>query len=121
VRQVAYFDYGANYDVYDPILMGTDEGDITLVYTVSSPTLNPRLEIVGRKATDATGTLAQGIGTFILVATGAHTAIQWWGRYSACAIPLNSVTRGTIWCGGEYAGSVAAPGWNTRLFSFRTE
>jgi hypothetical protein len=122
VTQVNYFDYGPNYDLYDPTLMGTDENDISLIYTVSGPTLNPRVELVGRKATDAPGMLAQGSGTFVLVANGAHTASDSrWGYYSSCAISLNSVTRGTIWCGSEYPGSVAAPGWNTRLFSFRTE
>jgi catechol 2,3-dioxygenase-like lactoylglutathione lyase family enzyme len=39
--------------------------------------------------------------------------------YEVALKPLNSVTRSTIWCGGEYAGS--DPVWNTRLFSFRTE
>jgi hypothetical protein len=119
VTQVAYFDFGANFDLYDPTLMGTDEGDITLVYNISGPSLYPSIEMTGRKATDAPNTLGQG-GAPVRIATGTHTGASW-GRYSSCAIPLNSVTRGTIWCTVQYAGSVAAPGWNTRLFSFRTE
>jgi hypothetical protein len=124
VRQAAYFDFGSSYDLYDPTLMGTDEGDITLVYNISGPTLNPSIEMTGRKATDADGTLGQG-GATVRIATGAHTQTasigNIWGYYSSCAIALNSVTRGTIWCAAQYTGSVAAPFWNTRLFSFRTE
>jgi hypothetical protein len=121
VRQVAYFDFGSTYDLYDPTLMGTDEGDITLVYNMSGSTLYPRIEMTGRKATDAPNTLGQG-GYYVLIANGAHTqTMSAFGENSSCAIPLNSVTRGTIWCAAQYTGSVAAPGWNTRLFSFRAE
>jgi hypothetical protein len=121
VRQVAYFDFGSTYDLFNPTLMGTDEGDITLVYNMSGSTLYPRIEMTGRKATDAPNTLGQG-GYYVLIANGAHTrTMSAFGENSSCAIPLNSVTRGTIWCAAQYAGSVPSPGWNTRLFSFRTE
>jgi hypothetical protein len=72
------------------------------------------------EATDADGALGQG-SAFVRIASGAHrrSPSSTWGYYSSCAIPLNSVTRGTIWCAGEYAGS--DPLWNTRLFSFRAE
>jgi hypothetical protein len=124
VTQAAYFDFGSSYDLYDPTLMGTDEEDITLVYNISGPTLNPSIELTGRKATDAPNTLGQG-GATVRIATGTHTQTALigniWGYYSSCAIALNSVTRGTIWCAAQYTGSMAAPFWNTRLFSFRTE
>jgi hypothetical protein len=119
VTQAAYFDYGSDYDLFDPALMGTDENDITLAYNISGPTLYSSIELTGRKASDTDNTLGQGNG-YALVAGGTHTTSDW-SAYSSCAISLNSVTRGGVWCAGEYTGSVADPGWNTRLYSFRTE
>ncbi|HEY7092935.1 MAG TPA: hypothetical protein VH393_07140 [Ktedonobacterales bacterium] len=120
VTQVAYYDFGSSVDVYTPTLMGTDENDIILFYNLSGPTLNPSIGLTGRKATDADNTLGQGAYSWLLSGAHAHTTSSW-GEYSSCAISLNSVTRGTIWCAAEYAGAVAAPGWNTRLFNFRVE
>jgi glyoxylase-like metal-dependent hydrolase (beta-lactamase superfamily II) len=56
----------------------------------------------------------------VTVVSGTHFAPDW-GAYSACAISLNSVTRGGIWCGGQYTGSMTGLGWNTRLYNFRLE
>jgi hypothetical protein len=55
------------------------------------------------------------------VVTGTHTTSGQWGRNIGCALPLNSVTRGIIWCAGQYNGSQASPGWNTRIYALRTE
>ena len=123
VIQTGYLDYGSSYDVYTPTLMGTDENDISLVYNISSAgTLYPTIELVGRKATDAPGTLAQNTGAYDLIASGSHSNTSGsWSVYSACTVTLNSVTRGGIWCGGQYTGSAADPGWNTRLYNFRME
>ncbi|HEX3270187.1 MAG TPA: hypothetical protein VHR15_06030 [Ktedonobacterales bacterium] len=119
VTQVAYFDYGSTYDLFNPVLIGTDENDIALVYSISGPSLYASIELTGRKASDADNTLGQGAG-FVSVADGTHIAFAW-GNYSACAISLNSVTRGGVWCAGQYTGSIAVPGWNTRLFNLRAE
>jgi hypothetical protein len=121
VTQVSYFDFGSGTDLYEPMLMGMDENDISLVYNISSGGLNPSIEMTGRKATDAPSTLGQGGGSVVIVA-GTHPTGYDWSEYSSCAIALNSVTRGTVWCAAEYMGSVTdIAGWNTRLFSFRTE
>ena len=64
-------------------------------------------------------TLGQGSG-YVLVADGMHSASRW-NEFSSCAISLNSVTRGGIWCAGEYPGAIADPGWNTRLVNLRAE
>jgi hypothetical protein len=122
VNQVAYYDFGSNFDLYDPTLMGTDENDISLVYNISGPALNPGIEMTGRKASDAYNTLGQGSG-HVLIASGTHVSLfHQWSEYSSCAISLNSVTRGGVWCAAQYPGSVTDPGgWNTRLFNFRTE
>jgi hypothetical protein len=108
-------------DTYMPTIMGTDENDISLVYNYSGASIFPGIVVTGRKSTDANGIMGQLAGSyFVAVGTHTHTTGRW-GDYSACAISLNSVTRGGIWCGGEYAGPVANPGWNTRLYNIRTE
>jgi hypothetical protein len=110
-------------DVYMPTMMGTDEDDVLLVYNYSSGTVYPSILFNGRKATDANGQFGQvSNGGGVTVVSGTHTnASTRWGDYSACAVPLNSVTRGGIWCAGEYTGSRADPGWNTRLYRVRLE
>jgi hypothetical protein len=119
--QISLFFYGT-MDTYMPTLIGTDEDDLALVFNSSGPSMYPGIGMVGRKASDRPGIMDGGSGAFVTVASGAHVQTSGaWGGYSSCAIALNSVTRGTIWCAAEYVGSVGEPGWNTRLFSFRTE
>jgi hypothetical protein len=111
----------SSIDTYMPTIMGTDENDITLVYNYSGTSILPSIVVTGRKATDANGTMGQLAASYF-VATGTHTnGSGRWGDYSACAITLNSITRGGVWCGGEYTGSVPANGWNTRLYNIRAE
>jgi hypothetical protein len=61
------------------------------------------------------------LDTSQFVVAGTHTTSGQWGRNIGCALPLNSVTRGIIWCAGQYNGSQASPGWNTRIYALRTE
>ena len=58
--------------------------------------------------------------SIVISSSSGHPSGTWEGS-SACATALNSVTRGTLWCVGEYQGSVPDPGWNTRIFSLRVE
>src|SRR5690242_17727164 len=106
-----------------PTMMGTDEDDVLLVYNYSSGSVYPSILFNGRKATDANGQFGQlSNDGGVTVVSGTHTnASTRWGDYSACAVTLNSVTRGGIWCAGEYTGSVGNPGWNTRLYNIRAE
>jgi hypothetical protein len=121
VTQTGLINYGASADTWMPTLMGTDENDMTLVYNYDTTSSFPSIVWTGRKSTDAQGSMDQGGGGFFVV-SGTHTNSSGrWGDYSACAVTLNSVTRGGIWCGGEYTGSQASPGWNTRLYNLRTE
>jgi len=107
-------------DSYMPTLMGDDENDVLLVNTVSNGSIYPSIIYSGRKATDANNTFGQGSG--VTVVSGTHTNLSGrWGDYSACAVPLNSVTRGGIWCAGEYAGSQTGNCWNTRMYRVRLE
>jgi len=104
-------------DYYTPSVVGTDEDDIVLVFNRSSTSAYPGIAYTGRKASDAHNAMA-GNATVI---TGTHATTTTWGKYSACAISLNSVTRGTIWYAAEYTGATADPGWNTRLINLRAE
>jgi hypothetical protein len=57
----------------------------------------------------------------VAVIAGAHATTTLWAKYSACAISLNSVTRGGVWCVGEYTSSLPDPNWSTRLVNLRAE
>jgi hypothetical protein len=105
-------------DAYTPSIVGTDEDDIVLVFNGSAASGSdgyPGVYYTGQKASQSSSApSSQVIG-------GTHATTATWGKYSACAISLNSVTRGGIWCVGEYAGATPDPGWNTRLFNLRAE
>ena len=104
--------------VFDPMLWTTDEQDDVLVYHVVSSAHNiyPSIGYSGRKATDAPNTLGQDTSAFVM--TGIHVASAF---SPMCALPLNSVTRGIVWCSAGYGGALPDPGWNTRIFALRTE
>jgi hypothetical protein len=108
---------------YMPTLIGTDEDDALLVYNYSSASAYPSIVYNGRKAIDANGSMGQiASGGGITVISGTHTNTGGrWGDYSACAAPLNSVTRGGICRGGEYTGSRPDSSLNTRLYRIRLE
>jgi hypothetical protein len=108
-----------NTDVYVPTVMGTDENDMSLVFNYSGNAtsgLYPSIGFTGRKVSDAPGTMGQG-GASATAASGLNNGGNW-GGYAGCAIPLNSVTRGSVWCAYEYAVSNA---WKTRLMALRLE
>jgi hypothetical protein len=110
--------YDSSQDAYTPSIVGTDEDDIVLVFNGSAASGSdgyPGVYYTGQKASQSSSApSSQVIG-------GTHATTATWGKYSACAISLNSVTRGGIWCVGEYAGATPDPGWNTRLFNLRAE
>jgi hypothetical protein len=119
ITQTGLSFYSDTTDTWMPTIMGTDENDISLVYNYSTTTSFPSIVVTGRKATDAQGGMGQFVGSFFVAVGTHHSTFGRWGDYSACAVTLNSVTRGGIWCAGEYAGS--DPVWNTRIYNFRTE
>lgn len=118
VTQSSTWYYNAGTYAYMPTLMGSDEDDMTLVFNFSTGVdFFPSIFYTGRKVTDPLRTMGQGATSIIVGGTHDNTSGRW-GDYSACAVPLNSVTRGTIWCAGEYTGSNL---WNTRLYALRVE
>jgi hypothetical protein len=114
--------WGANQYFFAPALIGSDEGDVALVVNYSNNTGGPTIMYTGRKASDQANMMAHGTdnANLVPISSATHPSGAWDGA-SACAIALNSVTRGTLWCVGEYQGSVPDPGWNTRIFSLRVE
>jgi hypothetical protein len=114
--------WGSNQYFFTPALIGSDEDDVALVVNYSNNTSGPILMYTGRKASDQVDMMAHGTNnaTFVLNSGIPHPSGAWDGA-SACAVALNSVTRGTLWCVGEYQGGVADPGWSTRIFSLRVE
>lgn len=123
VSNQGIFGYVGGY-TYMPTLEASSELDETLVFNYSSATVYPSIVYTGRRQTDAPSTMGQtGASANIVAGTNANGSGHW-GDYSACSLTINSVTRGIIWCGGEYGGSQASPtgaGWNTRIYALRTE
>jgi hypothetical protein len=104
--------------LFDPILWATDEQDDTLVYQVVSNVYNiyPSIGYTGRKASDAANTLGQDTSAIVVAGTRVSS-----NGPAMCALPLNSVTRGIVWCSTGYGASQPNPGWDTRIFALRTE
>jgi hypothetical protein len=102
----------------DPILWTTDEQDDVLVYQVVSNvhSIYPSIGYSGRKATDAANTLGQDTSAFVVTGTRVSS-----NGPALCALLLNSVTRGIVWCSAGYGASLPNPGWDTRIFALRTE
>jgi hypothetical protein len=120
VTEAAFVQGLYDEDYYMPSIVGTDEDDIVLVFNRSGANVYPSIAYTGRKALDIQNEMAQLYNPAVVI-NGTHTTTTYWGKYSACAISLNSVTRGNVRCVAEYTGSVADPGWNTRLYNLRAE
>jgi hypothetical protein len=131
IAQASTFFFIAGAYSYTPTLMGTDEGDMLLTFNQTNPTINHTInsQIVwtGRKATDAPNVMGQDAGTFSYKSFGAigseYVAASHWSDYAACAVPLNSVTRGKVWCAGDFAGEDPShnPTWSTWIYELRME
>ena len=112
IAQASTFLFIAGAYSYNPVLIGTDEGDMMLTFNLTKPTpgftANSLIIWTGRKATDAPNTMGQDAGTFSFTYFGysgdGYVASSHWSDYAACAVPLNSVTRGKVWCIGATAG-----------------
>jgi hypothetical protein len=107
-----------NVDFYAPSVIGADENDIGLLFMLSGVNLYPSIGLTGRRATDDLGVMGRGSFSLILLGASPLSGPPQWGRSGSCAVLLNSVTRGTVWCALQYAG---AKPWNTRLVAYRLE
>lgn len=102
--------------------MAGTEGDMVLAFNYSSSGIFPSIAHTGRTAADAPGTMGQSVNSAAVV-FGAHSNDSGrWGDYSACALTTNSVTRGIMYCGGEFGGPhtvLGGLGWDTELYGIR--
>ncbi len=112
---------------YNPVLIGTDEDDLLLTFNRTDPMLtNSQIIWTGRKATDAPNVMGQDAGTFSYKTLGGgvggeYVAAAHWSDYAACAVPLNSVTRGKVWCVGPFAGDNKPYAWVSVIYELRLE
>jgi hypothetical protein len=108
-------------DSYLPTLIADTEGDMTLMFTVSSSAINPSIMYTGRTAADAPGSMGQGGGWAWVLGGLANNTGGRWGDYSACALSTNMVTRGVVFCANEIMNGATSPAWNTELYQIRMQ
>jgi hypothetical protein len=107
-----------NQDLYDPAIVGTDEDDIVLVFNSSGPSTSPSIRYTGRKATDPDKVMGQGTTGVVISATDVSGSVDG-AEYAACAISMNSATRGNVWCASQFIRPGA--GFSTRIYNLRAE
>jgi hypothetical protein len=122
----ALMDYGnvsltANIDLYQPSIIPSQEGDAALIFNYSGTSSYPRIAYTGRRSSDPAHTMGQGTVVALPGGAGTSANLGSWGIYNGCAMQLNSVTRGTLWCAAAYQVSSTNSIWNTRLAQLRLE
>jgi hypothetical protein len=99
-----------------PSIAMDGSGDIALIYTVSSTTVNPSIRYTARVPADPPGTMGQGEGTIALGA-GVQTNIDRWGDYATLNIDPNDDC--TFWGTHEYKAASGRTNWSTRIAAFQ--
>jgi hypothetical protein len=128
----AYSDAGywcfSNVDTYLPTLGASNEGDFTISANFSGSALVigesnvfPSIVYTGRQSVDAPGTVGQGTGHADPVIGSAANQSSRFGDYSNCALVTNLVSRGTMFCAGEYIGADVTDLWNTFIYQVRMQ
>ncbi len=96
-----------------PSLAVNRSGDMGLLYSASSATLNPAIRYAGRLAGDPLNTLPQS-ETSLIEGGGYQNTSTRWGDYSTMTLDPNGCT---FWMTTEYFGAVGG-NWLTRIGSF---
>ncbi|GAA0720993.1 hypothetical protein GCM10009105_30940 [Dokdonella soli] len=92
-------------------------GDIGVGYSVSSSSINPKINITGRSLNDAAGMLRDE-QTCTAAATGSQlTTLNRWGDYSSMSV--DPADQCTFWFTNEYYPTTSSGAWSTRICSFR--
>ncbi|HEY7021551.1 MAG TPA: hypothetical protein VH349_10575 [Ktedonobacterales bacterium] len=127
VTQASFWDPNFGGAVFSPTLMGTDEDDLVLIFqyvSVGSVGGDRFMYMIysGRKATDAPNTMGQDAGTFSYHSFPGDGYVNStnWRTNSTCAVPLNSVTRGIVWCVTPLTWSDSG-GWSSSFLKLRLE
>jgi hypothetical protein len=118
--QAGYWCFNGHVDSYMPTAYPDSEGDIALVYNLSSnvSSIFPSIGFTGRQEADALGLMGQGGNNAAIVVGTATNLTTRFGDYSACALQINSVARGIVYCSGEWGSS---NGWNTWNYALRMQ
>ncbi len=98
-----------------PSIAMDGSGDIAVIYTVASSSINPSIRFAARSPADPAGTFGTAESP-IVDGTGAQTGINRWGDYSA--LNIDPVDDCTFWGTHEYHGTAGQGNWRTRIASF---
>lgn len=90
-------------------------GDIAVVYSVSSSTVDPGVRIAAHAVTDPAGMFGAAESS-VVEGTGVQTSIDRWGDYAA--LNIDPVDDCTFWATQEYHGANGQGNWHTRIASF---
>jgi hypothetical protein len=116
VYQQGTFAPDANHRWMPSVAMDRD-GNIAVVYSVSSSSVYPGIRYTGRLASDPLGQLPQG-ETTLIAGSGSQTGTgSRWGDYAN--ISLDPVDDCTFWMTTEYMPSTGTAPWKTRIGAFR--
>lgn len=99
VYQNGYFNYQGKTDVYYGALMPDADGNLFMVFDVSSSTINPQVSYVSRPVTYALGQFPDAGNT--LRAGDAATVETLWGDFDATS--YDGFSTDNVWLAGEYA------------------
>lgn len=99
--QNGYFNYQGNTGVYYGAMMPDADGNMFMVFDVSSSTINPQVSYVSRPVTYASG-LFPDAGNTLRVGDAA-TVETLWGDFNATS--YDGFTTDNVWLAGEYAPS----------------
>lgn len=90
------------------------QGNVGLGYSVSSPTIFPRVAYTTRLASDPAGTMSPEV--ILHAGTGPHTTSNRWGDYSAMTVdPADGCT---FWYTNQYFNTGAGGTFRTRVGAF---
>ena len=102
---------------YQPALNVDNQGDLSIIYSASSTTVDPGIRYAGRLATDPANTLGQGEAV-MTAGTGHQTSTgHRWGDYSGLFVDPNNGC--TFYGTHEYYAATATASWNTRVGMWR--
>jgi subtilisin-like proprotein convertase family protein len=98
-----------------------NQGNLALVYSVSSTATFPGIRFAGRLTSDPAGTLGQGEATLIAGTGVQRGTANRWGDYSS--MQIDPADDATFWFTTEYytaAGqALSSAGWQTRVGAFK--
>lgn len=107
--QSGYFSYQGNVGVLYGALMPDADGNLFMVFDVSSSTINPQVSYVSRPVTYTLGQF-QDAGNTLRVGDST-TFEQLWGDFNAAS--YDGFTTDNVWIAGEYAPSNSY--WSTYI------